>query len=193
MLIYKKLLKRKKLIKYWLFFNSSLRAVIGSSYKYLALISKVGCFSNFKILIISLKRLIPVFYTLSKVGGSISFIAAQYIYTKTVCKHKYIKFIKTISCNKPGIFSNFSVTSKVFKNLDFLTNPGVAVFFNYSKKDRLLEETRLKSIPTVSLVSSHLNSAFVEYPIYVNSIYFYTVYFFTHFFFKFLIYDIKKL
>merc|ERR1712137_551749 len=157
------------------------------NYVYLGIIYKNNCFSDIKVLINSIKSLIP-FLFLSKSSGDVLFIASQFAYTKTICNTEYTMFVKKLICRRPGVFSNFGITSsRIFTKLDFVRLPSAVVLFNSTQHDYLLEETRLKNIPTIGLVLSSFNTSLVDYPIFVNSTYFHTVYFFTKIFTRFLI------
>jgi hypothetical protein len=183
-LYYKKLLMRKKLVKYWLFFNGSLGRVFKSSYMFFGITNKNSCFLNLSFLIGGIKKLTPLFLMLSKTGGNVCFVTVDYMYGMVVATSM---FTKQLIFAREGVFTNFAARSyALFHSLDFLLNPAVVIFLNQKRTCGLLYETRIKNIPTVALVVPGFNIGFVEYPIFVNSVYFYTVYFFTRFFYKFL-------
>jgi hypothetical protein len=185
MLVYKKILKQKKLVKYWLFF-SCFKKTVRSNYVLLKSSHTHGYCGSLSLLVYGIQKLIPVFNITNKGGGQFSFISMRHVYTTKVLYKKSYRFLKNIKAIRLGIFSNAGMQKPIQKN------PSLALFFSQRKDDYLLEEARLKNIPTIALVSTKGNPSLVDYPLCVNSIYFHTVYFFAYFFIKFLVYGINS-
>lgn len=183
---YKKLIRYKKLIKFWIFFGNNFKNIFKINFETLNILYNKNCFLDFQTLILNIKIIFPLFLNIFKSKGTILFISTKFFYYQTIFKKYYFSIIKKLlNVKSIGIFTNFSVLShRIFKNLDFKFNPSVIFFFYLKKNIFLLIESKKKNIPTISLLTADLNSSLIEYPLFVNSLYFYTIYFFNKFFFK---------
>jgi len=137
------------------------------------------------MLVLFIKKILPLFFSVSKKNGNILFVASRFLYSKTIFKNVYNVYGKELIHSQPGVLSNFSVTSyNSFQQIDFKQAPSILIFFNYIRNNYLLKEGKNKNIPIVGLVSSKDNSSLIDYPVVTNSIYFYTIYFFSKLLFK---------
>lgn len=188
MLLYKQLVKRKKLIKFCFLFCGEYKKAFKINFLLCESIYKKKCISNYKFLSLSVKRILPLFYNLPKCKGNFLFLATKNLYVKTFNTNKYNMFAKKLLAKKQGLFFNFSIPStKIVGRWDFVKNPAMLIFFNFEESKHLLYESKLKNIPAVGLVTVSDNSTLIEYPILVNNFYFHTTYFFCQLFFKLLI------
>ena len=151
------------------------------NYKVLSLLYKRNYFVNFKDISLSLKKLVPFLLNIARSQGKVVFVATEALYAKTIYNNrdKHSSLIKKLIERAPGVFSNFSRTSySLFTKFDFKRNPDIIVFFNYLENNRLLIESKKKSIPSISLCNSNVNSQLIDYPIIINSTHYYTIFFF---------------
>lgn len=185
----KKLLKKHKLVDYWLFFNGGFKCVFKVNLFFYSLGYNKGCLIDLFHIVDSLKKLVPFFFGISKLGGFFLFVASQFLYAKTAYTSNSTLLTKKITYRSPGILSNFAITcNTVFNKLDYKINPSGVIFFSSIKTNYLLEETKIKNIPTIALLTGDTNSNLVDYPICINSIYFHSIYFFISFFFKLVLF-----
>lgn len=181
----KKLIKLKKLKKFWIFFSGNLKTTFKVNYLFINYLYNNGCFNDLKILVLLIKRLLPLFFNISKKKGNVLFVSSRCLYSKTIFKNNYNVYGKELIQSKPGVLSNFSITSySSFQKIDFKKTPSVLIFFNYIRNTYLLKEGKNKNIPIVGLICSKDNSNIIDYPIILNSVYFYTIYFFNKLLFK---------
>lgn len=184
---YKKLIQRKKLIRFWIFVGNNINRVFHINYQFLNILYNKYCFVHFKTLLVGIKNILSVFINILKSNNNLLFISTKFLYCQSIYKDFYFPIIKKIIYFKAGIFTNFSVTNfKTFKMLDFYFNPCLIIFFYLKKNILLLLESKKKKIPTVSLLPLQINSLYIDYPLFINSSYFYIIFFFSKFFFKLL-------
>ena len=187
LLLYKKLVKRKKLVRFWLFFMGGVKKIFKMNFIYLDVIYGDNGIGSFSYINRAFKKVLSFFLSVQNRNSNYLFISSQ-LFIKSININDYVVVTKKIVGIWPGIFSNFFITnSYVFNKLDFKVNPTVIVSNDYRSHTCLVEETRLKKIPIIALVSSKINTSFIEYPIVVNSIHFFTMYFFTRIFFKIML------
>jgi len=118
-------------------------------------------------------------------GGDCLFIATKYIYSKSLDQTLYKSLIKTLLSKDSGVLSNPSFTSiQYFTKKNIVAKKKILIFFYVKGNNKLLIESKQRSIPTVGLVNLSQNSVLIDYPIIINSKYFYNVYFFSKFFFR---------
>ena len=188
MFYYKKLVNRKKLIKFWVFFGSNYKNIFKSNFQNLNILYTNSYFLDIKKLILNLKNIFPIFINTTKYKGNLLFVSTKFLYHQTIYKNHYFAILKKLTHIKSGIFTNFSVSSyKLFKELDFKSNPSLAIFFSLKNNNTLLMESKKKNIPIISLLTPNTNSYLIEYPLFINSLYFYTIFFFHKFFFKIIL------
>lgn len=181
----KKLIQSKKLKKFWVFFSGNLKTTFKINYLFINNLYNNGCFTDLKILVLFIKRLLPLFFNISKNEGNVLLVASRFLYSKIIFKNTYKVYGKELIQGQPGVLSNFSTTSySHFQKLDFKTPPSVLIFFNFVQNNYLLKEGKNKNIPIVALISSKDNSNLIDYPLATNSVYFYTIYFFNKLLFK---------
>ena len=181
----KKLIKHKKLIKFWIFFNGFLQCTFKFNYLFLNNIHNNSCFIDLKLLVVFVKKLLPLFFNISKSEGNFLFVATRFLYAKSVFKNIYSVYGKELICSKPGVLSNFMITKhQSFSKLTFKKMPAILIFFTFLENNYILKEGKKKNIPTVGLIPSKENSILVDYPLCINSIYFYSIYFFSKLLFK---------
>jgi hypothetical protein len=136
----------------------------------------------------SLKKLVPMFFSVSKVCGFFVFVASKFIYANSVHDIKSVIHTKKITYQTPSFISNFTQACKTdLHTLDYKYNPSGVIFFSIINNTCLLEATKLKNIPTIGLISGKTNAGLVDYSLCINSIYFHSVYFFIIFFFKLVV------
>lgn len=182
---YKKLLKKTILKKYWVFFCGKTLGVFKINYMFLNAVYSSRFIIDIRLLIFSIKRLIPCVASIIKTKNDFLFIGTRFLYSKTISNYNFLTH--QLTSGNPGIFSNFSITSfYTMNNIALKVLPKAIFFFNLEKNDYLLKEAKNKNIPIISLVSSKNNGALIDYPIIVDTCYFYTFYFFNLFFFRFL-------
>lgn len=182
---YNKLIKRNKLVKYWLFFGGKFKLNFQLNLNFFSVIYNFNLYSNLNKLLFSIKNVIPLFLNISYSKGTVIFIASKWLYSKIIYNKLYLSLIKELVYQQSGIFSNFSRISEFcFQKLNFNKNPCILVFFFFKEKDYLILEAKKKKIPTVGLIGKKVNSIIVDYPIFVNSDHFYVNYFFSKFLFK---------
>jgi len=142
---YNKLIKRNRLIKFWIFFggNYSYRF----NYKFLNTFYDKCFFFNLKYLFSSLKRVLPLFLNISNLNGRFLFVSENWLFCKSCYDKTYLSFIKNLIIKKSGgMFSNFSFFSYQFlKGLDFKINPVLLVFFSFKEKFFLVKEAKKKT------------------------------------------------
>jgi ribosomal protein S2 len=159
-----------------------------TNFVFLDIIYRKNCFSELQILISSIKKMFSFFFSIIKMEGNILFVATESLYSRILSNGKYELFSKKLICRRPGIFSNLSITkNRVYSRPTFNLNPESVVFLNCKEVDFLLEESKLKNIPAVGLVTSKISSNLIEYPVFVNNIYFHSMYFFVNFFFRLML------
>jgi ribosomal protein S2 len=113
------------------------------------------------------------------------FIGTRFLYSKIVSNSSFLAH--QLILRNPGIFSNFSITSFYTVNkISIKSLPKIIFFFYLKENDYLLKEAKLKSIPTIALISSKTNSRLIDYPVKINSSYYCSLYFFSLFFFRLL-------
>ena len=184
---YNQLIKRGKLIKYWIFFGGEFKSSFKINYNYFSVIYLTNVYFNFNKLIFSIKNVLPFLLNISCVKGKIIFVATKWLYSKIIYHPFYLSLIKDLVYRNPGIFSNISYLKDLFFNkLDFNTIPTVLIFFYFKDKDYLLREAKKKKIPVIGLIGSKTKVTLIDYPIFINTDYFYVSYFFSKFLFKFI-------
>lgn len=182
---YKKLLKKVVLKKYWVFLAGDIQSSFQINYMFLTAIYSTNGFTDLSLLIVSIKRLIPMISSIIKTKNDFLFIGTRFLYSKTVSKAIFLTH-QLVSRN-PGIFSNFSITSfYTINKIAIKKLPKIIFFFNIKINDYLLKEAKLKNIPVIALVGSKINSKLIDHPVIVDSSYYYTIYFFSLFFFRLL-------
>lgn len=175
MLYYKKYIKAKKIIQYW-FFLGGISGLYKVNYRFLRFTYARNCFIDYNFLLISISKLLPLFFSLFK-QESILFVTTYLFYTKVVVSN----FLTKVMFTRSSMSLNH-----VFNKL----NPRVIIFLDSASINSLIIESKHKKIPSIGLTTS-TNSTLIEYPVFVNTAYFYTVYFFTKFFIK-LVSILKK-
>jgi len=182
---YKKLILRKKLIKHFLFFKGK-KYIYKINFFFLNARSRHGIFSDFGLMILSIKKMLPLLLRKMKVITEILFVSTQALFSKVLCVNDYKPFIKKITARKKGVLSNrFKLDHKDKKVGKW--KPSVIVFVNFKEKEFLLYESKLIGIPTVALVSAKQNTCLVEYPVIVNRVFFFTEFFFLMLFVKIVV------
>ena len=185
---YNKLIKKKKLIKFWIFLGGDFKSVFRLNYNILNFLYQKYAFVSIEKILISLKKLVPLTLGLKTSSSNICFVGTKSLFSKTIGSINSISIAKKIFFRKAGIFTNFSICSfNVFTDLDFWRNPSLLIFFYLSEKDRLLLESKKKYIPTIGFTSLTKSKGLLDYAVPVNSSYFYTVYFFSKILFKLLL------
>jgi len=186
MYYYQTLIKKKKLIKFWIFFGFNFKKIFKINYEFLNVIYNKNSFLNFKKLIYAIKKILPLFLNLLKLNSNILFVLSNFFYCQTIYQNFYFSIIKKFQNNiKKGIFSNFSITNlKIIDFLDFYFNPSILIFFYLNENQLLLYESKKKKIPNISLLAKNQSLKMVDYPLYININHFYPIFFFSKFFFK---------
>jgi ribosomal protein S2 len=184
---YKLLIKRNKLIKYWILFGGNV--VSKSNYFFYLLCEHFGCFVNIKKLTVVLRQIFLFFYIWLKQKkiNKIIFIATRSLYTKIFYNKKYTK-VKNLIKWKSGGFTNFKKLGLRVFNTHFKKLPTIIVFLRVLENIPILKEAKNKNLVTIGLTESHISANIIDYPIFINGSYFYTVCFFT----KVLFYIISK-
>jgi hypothetical protein len=167
---------RKKIVIYWLFFGESVDKMFKVNFSFLSLIYKQKCFSSFNLLILSLKRIVPLFF-MNLLRKEIVFVVTQAIFSKVFSESHFYSFIKKIFVKKQD-----SLNGVIEKNKKKVA----VVFLRWADNDFLLLESKRKNLPIIALVGSDNNSSMIDYPIFVNNKYFHTEYFFLVLFSKML-------
>jgi ribosomal protein S2 len=182
---YNKLIKRNKLIKYWVFFGGEFKLNFKLNYNFFSIVYSNNLYISLNKLILCIKNILPLFINISFLKGKVLFITSKWLYSKIIYNKFYLSLTKELLYVKTGIFSNFSKLSDIFfNNIDFRTNPSILIFFFFKDKDYLILEAKKKKIITVGLINTRVNSTIIDYPIMLNSEHFYTNYFFSKFLFK---------
>lgn len=142
---YNQLIKRGRLVKYWMFWGGSLSMSFKFNYNFFSIIYKINFFNNINKLIFSIKNLLPLCLNISYLKGKILFVASKCLYSKILRNNIFLSLTKELIYWKPGVFSNFSCLSENFFNkLDFKKNPAILIFFSYRDNDYLVMEAKKK-------------------------------------------------
>lgn len=183
----KKIISRKKLIKFWLFYSGNLKKIFKTNYQYLTVFYNKSCFLNLKNLSFSIKKLLPLFLDIVKNKEQFLFSSTSGLYSKSMTSNKYSSFVRDLNFpNKGGSFTNFaSISFQLFTKSKF--NPSVLILFYFNDPNFLVFEAKKKKIPLIGLVQSKNNSKLLEYPIFINGAFFFNVYFFSKLFFKLIL------
>jgi ribosomal protein S2 len=185
---YKKLIHRKKLIQFWIFYSGSLKSTFKINYQFLTLFYNDGCFLDFKNLSFYIKKLLPLFLDSMKNKEQFLFVATTGIYSKNIISNSYLSFVKNLNRSKSGLFTNFSaINFQVFTKFKLKLNPSVLILFYFNEPNFLIFEAKKKKIPLVGLINTQTNSNLLDYPITINPVFFYNIYFFSKFFFKLIL------
>jgi hypothetical protein len=83
----KKLLKKNKLVKYWLFFNSGFNNAFKINQYFYSVVYSGGCFVDFFKILDGVKKVVPLFFSLVCLNNKRSyflFIASRYLYANTI-------------------------------------------------------------------------------------------------------------
>jgi len=185
---YNQLIKRGKLIKYWIFFGGDLKTTFKYNYDYLITLYVSNVYINLNKLIFSIKNVLPVLCNVSNSKGQIIFVATKWFYSKVIYQGFFLSLIKHLVFRKPGVFSNLSyLKDQFFNKLDFNRLPSILIFFYLKDKDFLLKEAKKKKIPVIGLVGPTAEAILVDYPIFINTNFFYVSYFFSKFLFKLIV------
>lgn len=145
----------------------------------------INCFTEIQILIISIKKVLPLLVTIIKTKSEVLCIGTNFLYSKITSSKRFL--IHQLTSSNVGIFSNFSITSFYsLYHISLKNLPKILIFFYLNENESLVKEAKLKNIPIIGLISSKENSYLIDYPIIIGSSYFSTIYFFSLFFFRFL-------
>lgn len=184
-----KLINRKKLLRYWIFYNGILSYTFKSNYELLNILAGNNCFIKFKVLILNFKKIIPIILNITDLKFLL--VGVTHIFSKNLTKLEKFSQITEIEKIKLGTFCNVHIMSKsIFKNICFEKNPNFVLFWNGDQNTYLIEESKKKIIPSIGLINTSTNALLIDYQITVNNNYFYSVYFFTKLLFKML--SLKK-
>ena len=185
---YKKIIYRKKLIRFWVFFGNNSKNIFRINFHSLNFLYEKSYFVDFRNLTLNLKNIIPIFINNVKKNGNFLFISTKFFYCQSIYKNYFFSVVKKLLEIKSGIFTNFSVSNfKFFEKLNFKLNPDFILFFSLKNNKFFLLESKKKNITVISILNPKCSSFLIEYPIFVNSVYFYIVYFFHKFFFKLIL------
>lgn len=188
MLYLKKIIYRKKLIRFWVFFGNNSKNIFKINFLSLNFLYGKSYFVDFRNLLLNLKNTIPIFMNSVKNKGNFLFISTNFFYCQSIYKNYFFSIIKKLLEIKSGIFTNFSVSNyRFFKNLNFKLNPDFILFFSLKNNKYFLLESKKKNIPIIAILNPKYNSFLIEYPLFVNNIYFYIIFFFHKFFFKLIL------
>jgi len=184
---YSKIIKRNKLIKLWILLGGQFIYTFRSNYKMLSSLYDQNCFLNINSLYFSIKSILPIFLNIYKFKSNCLFIATRYIYSKIVTTNKNNSIIKILLEKNSGIINNpsfYNFKSNKYQKIAY--NSSILVFFYAKENNKLIIEGKKKNIPIIGLINSTNNSAYIDYPITVNTNYFYTIYFFSKLFFRYI-------
>jgi len=181
---YKKLLNRKKLLKFWIFLGGQFKDTFKVNYRYINHQYDKKCFLDFNLLCFYIKSISTLLVNLTKTKTVCLFVATKYIYSKQVAKKDYTQTVKKLFLKNSNILSNFYFQDR---NLHF--KKMILVFLYIKKNDRLLFEAKQQHMPTIALTNLKQSSNLIDYPIVVNSSYFYNIYFFSRLFFRITIFS----
>ena len=185
---YKKILFRKKLIKFWIFYSGNLKNTFKINYQFLTVFYNNGCFLDFKKLSFSIKKLLPLFLDMVKNKQDFIFVATEGIYSKSIISNSYLSFVRDLTTIKSGLFTNFSsINFHLITKFKIKSNPVALILFHFKNPAFLVFEAKKKKIMLIGLINSQINSKLVDYPIMINPIFFYNIYFFSKFFFNLIL------
>jgi len=105
----KKLIQRKKLIKFCFLFCGGFNKAFKVNFLFCNVIYKKKCISNYKFLDLSIRRIFPLFFNIMQRKGNFLFSATKSLYGKTFNTNKYNMFAKKLFTKKQGLFFNFGV------------------------------------------------------------------------------------
>ena len=180
-----KILHKAILQKYWVLFFGDLKGAFSINYIFFHSLYADHCFYDIPVLVNSIKKSMPLLFSIKKNSIDVLFIGTSFLYSKTTSLKLFL--INQLTVRNPGIFSNFSITSFYsMYNLALKTPPQILFFLYLHGNDTLVREAKIKNIPILALANSKDNSTLIDYPIMVGSSYFYTVYFFSLFYLRFL-------
>lgn len=184
---YKKIISRKKLIKFWLFYSGDLKNTFKTNYQFLTVFYNKGSFLDFKNLSFSIKKLLPLFLDIVKNKEQFLFSSTSGLYSKSMTSNTYTSFVRDLNTpNKGGLFTNFaSISFQLFTKFKF--NPSILILFYFNDPDFLIFEAKKKKIPLIGLIQSKNNSKLLEYPIIMNGAFFFNIYFFSKLLFKLIL------
>ena len=185
---YKKIVCRKKLIRFWVFFGNNAKNIFRINFHTLNFMYDKSYFAAFRNLTLNLKNIIPIFLNNIKNKGNFLFISTKFFYCQSIYKNYFFSIVKKLLEIKSGIFTNFSVSNfKFFEKLNFKLNPDFVLFFSLKNNKNFLLESKKKNIPTIAILTPKCSSFLIEYPLIVNNLFFYIIYFFHKFFFKLIL------
>lgn len=184
---YTLLFSRKKFINLYSFSNDALKKVFPSNYKFIFCFYKCNIFINFNKLIFTVKKLIPLFFTVVANRGKCLFIGNKHLYFQTICQINTNNDLK-LNNLRIGTFSNFFlINDSLFKNLISQKKISIIFFLNCVENKLFLIEAKKKNIPIIGLVTKNIDNYLVDFPMMLNSYYFYNLYIFNQFFFKLIL------
>lgn len=185
---YKYLIKKKKLIKFWIYLGKNINTIFSSNYQFLNILYNKNCFLNFSLLLLQIKNIVPLFFNITQLNSNLLFLGSKFFYMQTIYNEFCFSIIKNVISTKPGVFTNFSITnSNNFFFLDFYFNPCIIIMCQTISSLTILIESKKKQIPIIGIVNLNSNTNLIDYPLITNTIYFYTIFFFSKFFFKLIL------
>ena len=127
MYYYQTLIKKKKLIKFWIFFGFNFKKIFKINYEFLNVIYNKNSFLNFKKLIYAIKKILPLFLNLLKLNSNFYICSSS-------------NFLEQIIINGLLYFFDFKLLKKISRKTLFgspatiiigLLSIKSQVFFNF--------------------------------------------------------------
>jgi ribosomal protein S2 len=183
---YNRLIKKTKLLNFWTFSGIKLKNIFLLNYGFLFCFYKKNVFFEYTNCISIVKTIFPILHSIIDNNAKILFAGTKYFYTQSFLSVKS-KFVSKLTEVKMGSFTNFVIEGFKFFHKTLKKNSSLIFFFNLSKNDFLLTESKKKKIPSIGLLNANNNCSLVDYPIFFNSFYFHNVYFFSRLIFKYIL------
>ena len=127
---YSKIIKKIILRKYAIILCGHTKNLFKTNYYFMNSFYSSNCFTDINILIIAIKKIIPLLMSILK-KRNLLFIGTRFLYSKTISNSIFLSHKLVI--RKPGIFSNFSITSFYSMYKVALKKIPNVIFFFYLK------------------------------------------------------------
>jgi len=173
------IVKKKRLLKYWVFFCNPGISFLKINYCFIHFLHWNYTFCNFKRVSITLKTILTLVCNLVEPTKLFLFIASHSLYSMVV-EHAKLNLIQRAN----GVFSNFFISRSKKRVNRFVSFPSLVFFFSSQKDSTVLIDCKRKQILCFGFISNQINSKLIDYPIYFTSEYFFMQFLFINFFFK---------
>ena len=129
MYYYKKIICRKKLIRFWVFFGNNSKNIFRINFHSLNFLYEKAYFVAFRNLTLNLKNIVPIFINNVKKNGNFLFISTNFFYCQSIYKNYFFSVVKKLLEIKSGIFTNFSVSNLILTLFYFFPWKIINIFY----------------------------------------------------------------